>query len=192
MGWAVAKRSRLLTIGIPFALVALAAIYVGSVSLSARADTDGRTLLLPENLATNTALGAGKARATSKQPGFGAASSWSRTWSLAGGAVLTQQVRRYGQPGNAEFRYLVDHPKDEYERGFEEKDASDRYDSPHADRSTLFCATGSRTGCRNWIYWARYGQYLVQLELGVADRDVPVETFAAVLKVLDGHIGPAS
>lgn len=187
------RRRGLAMIGVPLIVVALAVVYVGSVSMSGRRDVDPVALLLPETVDSGTAFGAGRSTATTDEPGHGAAANQTRKWQFAaGGGELTQRVRRYARPLNAEHHYLADHPKDEYERGFHEKDASDQYDSPHADRSTTFCGAGSPSGCRNWIYWARYGQYLVQLEFAVADTDVPVDAFAAFLKRLDAHVAAAS
>jgi hypothetical protein len=187
----MAKRRGRARIVVPLILLALVAAYLGAVTLSGRRDVSPAALLLPETVATSP-LGAGRAGAATPRPGGGAMAGVSRTWSFASGGKATQLAHRYVRPLNAEYHYVLDHPKDEYERGFEERDASDQYDSPHADRSTIFCATGSRTGCRDWIYWGRYGQYLVRLDLGRADADIPIDDFVAFLKTLDARIAAAS
>jgi hypothetical protein len=49
-----------------------------------------------------------------------------------------------------------------------------------------------RTGCKIWVYWARYGQYDVSLDYTSIDAPVPPDQFATHVQALDRHPAAAS
>lgn len=110
---------------------------------------------------------------------------------------LIQHVFYYDNPIRAAIQYWLSRPERAYYAewpNFEPWGKSqNRYPSDwrfqvHANQQHLVCALGAPDSCQVWIYWARYGQYILELELFSFNQGMDAGTFTTVAKQIDTHM----
>ena len=113
-----------------------------------------------------------------------------RRWSANGRAPeLTQTVYGRRDAAAAEKYWGGYDPAENIARQFD-RNPSDAATPPRlsASRARLSCAAADRDGCKIWVYWARYGQYDVELVYWNIDTAVPRSLFEAHVRALDLHV----
>lgn len=166
-------RTRLLA-GIAAALLlgltGIAASRIVSIATTSRATSDAQLLVLPERtLPGGPALSSALA-VTSDESGAGKAT---KVWSQ-GSDRIVEVVHRFENPLLAQWYFRRSDPVHNLHY-----DHPGEISKPQALRGTnadsihLFCgATGDAplssplSNCATWVYWARYGQYVVELSWG--------------------------
>jgi hypothetical protein len=119
-----------------------------------------------------------------------------RVWA-AGSNRLIQVVHRFGNPLLAQWYFRrsdpinslrYDHPG--------EVSQPQRLGSARADLEHFFCgATGSapRTAplvdCATWMYWGRYGQYVVEVAWGGSQGGMSERSFVGLARTFDAYVG---
>ena len=93
-------------------------------------------------------------------------------WYADGGLAFRQEVWSLDEPIQAWWRYRTENPKPAFVRQFDQLVVDvEPSDSLSADSFSYFCANVGRSkserleGCLIWGFWARYGQYLLYVEL---------------------------
>ncbi|NEE03984.1 hypothetical protein [Phytoactinopolyspora halotolerans] len=111
-----------------------------------------------------------------------------RIWSkVDGGGRLDQTVFLYSNPVWAEGQYWLSQPRWAHSDDYPSfNSATDPYDSADADRSQMVCAAGSTESCQIWFYWARYGQYLVQIQY--VGENIDEEKFRQLVRPVDQFV----
>ncbi len=113
-----------------------------------------------------------------------------RRWSANGRAPeLTQAVYRHRNAVAADDAWDSDDPAARIATQFSSTPSA----APirlrlSASRATLSCAAADRHGCKIWVYWARYGQYDVDLDYTSVDTAVPRSQFEVHVQALDRHL----
>jgi hypothetical protein len=119
------------------------------------------------------------------------ANSLSRRWSAGGRAPeLTMTVTERRNAAEAQRSLSRDNPADRMAEQFGGKPS--KAPSTVALRASewqITCAAGDRSGCKIWVFWARYGQYLVALDYTSIDSPVPLPVFEAHVQAADNRIG---
>lgn len=94
-------------------------------------------------------------------------------WFADGGVSFHQEVWQVESPFRAWWKFRSEDPRPQFKRGAGSALVHD-VDPPrglHADSYNYFCGnighstTDEFEDCQVWGYWARYGQYLIYLEL---------------------------
>jgi hypothetical protein len=134
-------------------------------------------------------------------------SNLGRTWANAEqdnmpatSIVTIQQVYHYPNPMKALVHYYIARPEiAEFDNwpNFVIRDAKKNrypqawtYHSPYADQEHVVCGIGMPRGCSAWFYWARYGQYLMEVRFFAPSRGISQELFAEIVAEFDTFVGP--
>jgi hypothetical protein len=64
-----------------------------------------------------------------------------------------------------------------------------QYESPFADQEHVVCAMGSPNSCQLWFYWARYGQYVLEVRFFAANQGMNAELFTQIVVQIDSAVG---
>jgi hypothetical protein len=120
------------------------------------------------------------------------AGSLSRRWSARGRAPeLAQTVTEHSSAADARRSLRRDNPAGRIaaEFGGKPSKAASRLalDAPEWE---ITCAASDRDGCKIWVYWARYGQYVVALDYTSVGSAVPLERFEAHVEAVDDRLSP--
>ncbi|WP_116042744.1 hypothetical protein [Amycolatopsis palatopharyngis] len=100
---------------------------------------------------------------------------------------IAQAVYRFSSSLVADIRYWLAQPSHRTDYpAFAYPDEA--YQSAVADRSQTVCATGSLEKCQIWFYWARYGQFIVQLHYINTDWASTAE-FRQYVEHIDQYVG---
>ena len=93
-------------------------------------------------------------------------------WYADGGLAVRQEIWSLDEPVQAWWRYRTENPKPAFERQFNKLVVDvEPSNSLSADSFSYFCANVGRSrserleDCLIWGFWARYGQYLLYVEL---------------------------
>lgn len=62
------------------------------------------------------------------------------------------------------------------------------YHSKLADQQQVVCGMGTPSSCQIWFYWARYGQYLLQVSSYTPGEGMDVVMFAQIVRIVDTHV----
>jgi len=116
--------------------------------------------------------------------------SLSRRWSADGRAPeLTQTVTEHRSAADAQRSLRRDNPADHIAAQFGGKPSkAPSHLKIDASESEIICAASDRAGCKIWIFWARYGQYVITLDYTSIDSPVPLERFEAHIKAVDSRL----
>ncbi|MGY3518349.1 hypothetical protein ACVMYR_18830 [Micromonospora sp. PTRAS2] len=95
-------------------------------------------------------------------------------WQSSGGLAFRQEIWVEKAPLSAYWHYRTANPRPRFGNGAERDLVVDVSPSVslHADSREFFCGNRGNSradvleDCQVWGYWARYGQYLLYLELG--------------------------
>lgn len=115
-------------------------------------------------------------------------------WRADGGLSFHQEVWQMKGPMRAWWRFRSENPRSRFERDGNSALVADVDPSNdlHADSYMFFCGnvghskTPELEDCQLWGYWARYGQYLVYLELA-GDRE-PKSAMDEIVEFFDARI----
>jgi hypothetical protein len=123
-----------------------------------------------------------------------------RTWranSQEGEPEIAVGIFRYNNPIMAAAQSWLSRPEAYYSDrcinfGAAGRD-EDRYPrswtpSNFADAELAACGIGRPDSCAFWIYRARYGQYLLNIEFWAPNRGMSSEVFLRVVKEIDEHL----
>jgi hypothetical protein len=135
---------------------------------------------------------------------FGASSNQGRTWTDGGGTAawpgVAQRVFRYGTTVEAAWRFLISRPEIAWQNKWPNFSMPDRkpyrysthwdYRSRFADQEHVVCGMGVPEDCYLWFYWARYGQYLLEIRLSVPSyAGASAELFEQVVIEVEPFVG---
>lgn len=132
---------------------------------------------------------------------FHATSNLGRIWTAQGNQSprVWQHLYQYDNSIAAAWQYSLSRPEtaysDDWPNFANPKNKGNRYPtdwyfhSPFADQEHLVCAMGSPASCQTWYYWARYGQYILSIELWAPSQGMDTATFAQIVAEVDTYIG---
>jgi len=106
------------------------------------------------------------------------------------GPVLVQTLHRYAGPLSAEYHYRLSGPGQAFRDDYPAYSGpAERFSSRHADRTQVVCAAiDPGRPCQIWFYWARYGQYSMQLRYQ-GNPKIDGTTFLRYVRYFDDHVG---
>ena len=115
--------------------------------------------------------------------------SLTRHWSAGGRAPeLGQTVTWHNSAAEAQRSLRRDNPAGRIAAQFDDKPSkAPSHMALDASEWEITCAANDRDGCKIWVYWARYGQYVVALDYTSIDSPVPLERFEANVKTVDSR-----
>lgn len=112
---------------------------------------------------------------------------------------IVEYMFYFDSPAKAAVQYFLSRPEFVYRDDWPNFDragyrknrypSSLTYESPHADQEHLVCAMGSPEACQLWIYWARYGQYILDVALFAPNEGMSEQVFSEIVTQMDEHIG---
>lgn len=134
---------------------------------------------------------------------FRASASMTRVWAAQPGPdaipQIFQRVLRYDSSIEATWYFYGSRPEQAYANDWPnfapEANEHDRYptdwnyQSRHAHQEHVACAMGAPDNCQLWYYWARYGQYLLQVQFFAPNLGADTLTFAQVVAEVDSYVG---
>lgn len=207
------RRSRSLLI----ALIAFAALMLGILSLHDRQDVPLEQLLVDDpafprrwNYGTETIEVAWEERVSHfslSGQWFRSESNLGRVWTEAGeesdipfpSPNITQFHFRYENALLATVQYLLSRPEITYRDDWpnfslpynrERRQPSEwDYRSGFTDQDHIVCAMGTPDGCQIWFYWARYGQYILEVRFFAANQGMNAQMFSTIAAEIDEHVG---
>lgn len=132
----------------------------------------------------------------SKKPAFDAESSAKRVWSNTSSSIsIVQEVFQYNSPLKSSFQYWISRPETVYTNKWpnfsnpthknQRYPRSDFSLSSSADQSYPVCAMGTPDDCQLWYYWARYGQYLINVSFFAPNSGIDKYLFGDVVEDVD-------
>lgn len=146
------------------AVVLVAFAYVVAILSQGRPDIPLSRLLAPSPGGPAEQWVVQVDHVTSRFGDLGTATNVERIWSPKGAhsPTIHETVFRYGNPLSARLQYARFQPsrRDQYP---DVKEGRRGYQSKSADDSQTVCGTGDTNHCQIWLYWARYGQYILQI-----------------------------
>jgi hypothetical protein len=119
-----------------------------------------------------------------------------RAWASYGMPTIYQTVLLFNNPVEAYWNFWLRRPENArfddwpnftygcdrcYPRHWDDK-------STHADQQHIVCGMGVEGDCQVFYYWARYGQYIVQVELFAPNQGADNDTFTSIVNEIDQWI----
>ena len=165
------------------------ALYVVPVMITGRASVSTPELLVP-SAGDGGHASVWEVVRDNEEPKLGhfhANSGFERVWDRDGSrdtGRLIQAAHVYDGPLRADLQYALSNPR---LHGYPTYNTIDAGDGLGADRSVVACVGGGdSSGCGSWLYWARYGQYIVLLRL--IEVGITGDEFLSLVDVVDEHI----
>ena len=115
-------------------------------------------------------------------------------------ANLVHEVIRFSDVGKARRYFERNDPRSDEDFPLQ-VDESTSYTSNSADESHLYCLgqEGTSEACGTWVYWGRYGQYVVEIDylagiigngsdVGTPHDGIALDEFLGYLQPFDEHV----
>ena len=177
------------------AKVPLESLLADNPTFPSRWNAEGQTILVDWRVSTEVF--------SFKRGTFYAASSVGRIWTNGGDKIsnpqISQSLFQYDNQIAAEMHYWLSQPEIAYGDDWPNFTFLDRYSNRYpsdwsyhsrfADREHVVCAMGAPESCQMWYYWARYGQYILQVEFFAPNQGMDTVPFAQVVEQLDTFVG---
>lgn len=113
--------------------------------------------------------------------------------------VIIQHLYHYPNPMKAMVHYYIARPEiagfDDWPNFAIRDNKKNRYPqawtyhSPYANQEHVVCGIGMPRDCSVWFYWARYGQYLMEVRFFAPNRGISEELFAEIVAEFDASVG---
>ncbi len=125
---------------------------------------------------------------------FYSLSNLNRCWTNGGAETalprICQGVFLYNSPLEAELRYWLSRPELAYDNKWPDfvYPSEWTYQSDLAHQEHVVCAMGRPDDCQVWFYWARYGQYILEIEFVAFKGGTRSGLFAQIVQQIDMHM----
>jgi hypothetical protein len=131
---------------------------------------------------------------------FWSDSNIGKSWTNADTSiVVSHRIYHYPSPLRAMIQYYLSRPEVAYGNNWPNFAIRENrinrypdawvYQSHFADQELVVCAMGPPEECQIWFYWARYGQYLMQVRFFAPNRGISAELFAQIVAQFDPYVG---
>lgn len=124
---------------------------------------------------------------------------WTDNGSQLGTPAIRQYVYQYKNPVIAKLHYWLSRPEWAYYGDWPNFDRF-LFNDPgiypsawpahatSADEKRVVCAVGGVESCQHWVYWGRYGQYILMVQLFAPNQGADSVVFQQVVEEIDTHV----